>query len=553
MKLVTKIQLAFALIITIVLAQSLMTYNGVNSIGSEIDEIADYQVPINTLMMAIEKDILAEEVILYEMILAYKENDSKILKKLKEEIKEIEDGTNEKCDKATALVDAAIQQSHRSEIKNEYQKINTILVNVYEQQKEFERLLAELENDMHSTSHEKINKYKSQVSHLIHEMDQEISISARSLTFLLEASTQQAKEDEHSVTNTIITISILVFILVNIIGFLIATQFKSAIHKLQKHINYISENKDLSIQLQNNANDEMGMISRDLNGLTSSLREVIESSKNSSAENASISHELSTTSLSVGTNVEKSVVIVNDATQKAVEIKNEIISAIEDAQESKHEIVRANENLNEARTDIIALTSQVQHSAELEVDLAQRMSTLSHDADEVKTILEVISDIADQTNLLALNAAIEAARAGEHGRGFAVVADEVRKLAERTQKTLTEINATINVIVQSIVDVSGQMGANSEDIQKLADMAAEVETKINSSVDIVNLAVEASDKTVHDFERTGHNVEEIVEDVSKINEISSQNARNVEEIAAAADHLNSMTDDLHTKLEIFRT
>ena len=76
---------------------------------------------------------------------------------------------------------------------------------------------------------------------------------------------------------------------------------------------------------------------------------------------------------------------------------------------------------------------------------------------------------------------------------------------------------------------------------------------INQSVVIVNDAVKASDKTVNDFEKTGKDVESIVAQVSQINEISSKNARNVEEIAAAAEHLNSMTDELHTKLETFRT
>ncbi|MFC1797726.1 methyl-accepting chemotaxis protein [Patescibacteria group bacterium] len=553
MKLVTKIKLAFVLIIIMSLFQSLMTYNSVDSIGGEIDEIADYQVPINTLMIAIEKDILSEEVILYEMILAYKEHDDKTLKKLEAKIKEIERHTDEKCGQATALIGKAIEHSHENHIKEEYNKISTLLVKVCEQQGEFEKPLEQLERYMHGTNHSQFNEHRENIEHLIHEMDQEISKSAKSLGILLEESTQKAKEDEHYLINVLVTISIIVFILVIVIGYIISTQFKSAILKLQKHINYISENKDLSKSLDAKENDEIGMISRDLNGLVSSLREVIDSSKNSSTENASISHELSTTALGVGTNVEKSVLVVDDATQKANTIKNEIILAIADAQESKKDIITANTHLEDARQEIINLTTQVQNSAELEVELAERMTTLSHDANEVKTVLEVISDIADQTNLLALNAAIEAARAGEHGRGFAVVADEVRKLAERTQKSLTEINATINVIVQSIVDVSGQMCTNSKEIQKLSEQATEVEQKINTTVGIVNEAVEASDKTVNDFEKTGDDVQEIVEDVSKINEISSQNARNVEEIAAAADHLNSMTDDLHTKLETFRT
>ncbi len=361
-------------------------------------------------------------------------------------------------------------------------------------------------------------------------------------------------EIPNEIRNLLIIDSLIVLAVIMVISILlINASIIKPINRFKETLLDIGNNKNLTITVDENAPLEISQMAKSFNNLLKELKDLIETSKLSSSENASISHELSTTATGVGTNVEESVTVVDKATAQANEIKSEITISISDAQSSKQDIIKANENLGEASHEVVTLTSKIQHSAQLEIELSERMETLSSEANEVKTVLEVISDIADQTNLLALNAAIEAARAGEHGRGFAVVADEVRKLAERTQKSLTEINATINVIVQSITDVSGQMGSNSEEIQALAITATEVEKKINDTVAIVDEAVTASDRTVTDFEKTGANVDLIVTQVTQINEISSQNARNVEEIAAAADHLNSMTEDLHSKLETFRT
>ena len=358
----------------------------------------------------------------------------------------------------------------------------------------------------------------------------------------------------NSIRNTLIIYSLILLVIIIAISiFLINKSLIKPIEKFKETLLNIGNNKNLTLKVDENAPLELSQMAKSFNDLIKELKDLIETSKTSASENASISHELSTTAMGVGENVERSVVVIDEATKKANEIKNEIQNAISDAIESKKDIIKANDNLNLARDEIVTLTHKVQSSAQLEIELSNRMQTLSHEANEVKNVLEIISDIADQTNLLALNAAIEAARAGEHGRGFAVVADEVRKLAERTQRSLTEINATINVIVQSIIEVSSQMNSNSEEIQELSESATDVERKINESVAIVKEAVKASDKTVNDFEKTGRDVEFIVSQVSQINEISSKNARNVEEIAAAAEHLNAMTDELHAKLEIFRT
>ncbi|MFT5835376.1 MAG: methyl-accepting chemotaxis protein [Sulfurimonas sp.] len=310
---------------------------------------------------------------------------------------------------------------------------------------------------------------------------------------------------------------------------------------------------DLTKQLKVLGKDEIAEASTEINNFIEKVRVLISDAKTLSAENSSISHELSTTSVSVGKLVEESTEIVNSTTEQVTLIKNEMGSSIGEAKISKKDLEKANIFLQEANSAILDLTKEIKSSAATEVELAHKIQQLSSDTKQVKDVLGVIGEIADQTNLLALNAAIEAARAGEHGRGFAVVADEVRKLAERTQHSLVEINATINVIVQSIVDSSDQMTANSNKIEELSNTGMEVEEKINELSSVMGEATTMSDKTVANYIKAGDDLEIIIDSVGKINGLSSKNARSVEEIASAAEHLNKMTESLNSKLDDFKT
>ena len=162
--------------------------------------------------------------------------------------------------------------------------------------------------------------------------------------------------------------------------------------------------------------------------------------------------------------------------------------------DSKAKIVETSDRLNTTittitRTTIIELKNMISSAVNRihevsakENEMVGNLQILVSNANETKAILSTIGDIANQTNLLALNAAIEAARAGEHGRGFAVVADEVRKLAEITQKSLAEISATTNVLIQSISESSDSLNVNANEVNNISIEVNLISEKIDEII-----------------------------------------------------------------------
>ena len=363
------------------------------------------------------------------------------------------------------------------------------------------------------------------------------------------------QNDANANTTNFIIIAVVVLIISLIVAMLYS---KFSITKplnelILRATNLSSGDGDLTRKLEVVGKDEIAKASEAINKFIEKVRVLIAEAKDISNENSSIANELSSTSVQTGRGVENSSKILQSAGKDCAEIQSYMKDSIEVAKGGKDDLQKALTYVDETLNTISNLSSEIAQTSDIENQMAGKIEQLSRDAEQVKSVLVVINDIADQTNLLALNAAIEAARAGEHGRGFAVVADEVRKLAERTQKSLTEINATINVIVQAINESSEQMSINSKQISELTGVANNAQNTIRDMSDIMRSAIGLSDKTIEDYIKTGKDIDDIVKSMEGISQISSQSTRSVEEIASAAEHLNKMTDTLNAKLGEFRT
>ena len=351
---------------------------------------------------------------------------------------------------------------------------------------------------------------------------------------------------------TTITTTLILFILAAIVSFYTIRSISDRVNFLKNKALDIHAHHDLTLDIELEGKDEIGEISHAFNTLLKSIHETFTTASTTSHENASISSKLAATTTEIERSAKEGDALVSQSIQSSSDMEATLSRLFSMAQKQEGDINSANHKLSTTSTQVIAMAEKIQTSAQLESELSDRLSQLSSDADQVKEVLVVISDIADQTNLLALNAAIEAARAGEHGRGFAVVADEVRKLAERTQKSLTEINATINIIVQGITDASEQMVENAKHIEELSTTSCEVKDHINVTVETLSTSVASTKDSLEETTQMVERTKEMATTLKMVTDISQKNTTSISEITTAAKSLDHLGNQLNDQLQKYK-
>jgi methyl-accepting chemotaxis protein len=358
------------------------------------------------------------------------------------------------------------------------------------------------------------------------------------------------KIDDSYYLEIIIGISVIIIML--IIGYISVTNLNIQLKNLKELIGHISNNKDLSIKIEIKENNEFGQIKKLLKDFIEITKEVLQNTHSVSDENVKQTDKLKNSFNLINNKIQKERSVISDASDIAKDIEMALIEENQVSHDVKETIYEADDSLLKTIELMDNAIENILLNAQNENELAQKLNQLSANAEQVKDVLNVISEIAEQTNLLALNAAIEAARAGEHGRGFAVVADEVRKLAEKTQKSLSEIDATINIIVQSIITANYDMNNNIQNVELVTQKTKQAQQEIRDVSSKMQKAVQKVEINVSSLNKITKQMEMFLKEMNEIKQTSIENTQEIKVNNEKIENIANLAKQLLNQISQFQ-
>jgi methyl-accepting chemotaxis protein len=320
------------------------------------------------------------------------------------------------------------------------------------------------------------------------------------------------------------------------------------------HIDLMAKG-DFSIPVSEHAlrrGDEMGIFARSMDSMNSNLGHILEEAMSSSAGVASASAQLHTTAQKLSQGAGEQVTMAAQVATASTEMNQAsegIALNTNNIASSASETVRIAKGGQEIVESAIHEVNIIAQTVETASQFVKQLGTQS---EKIGDIVTAINEIADQTNLLALNAAIEAARAGEHGRGFAVVADEVRKLAERTASSTTEIGDMIDMITQGVKMTVDSMDTAKEKVVTGVRFSSQAQTALQDIISSITNLHDGIHQVATAIEELNATTDEITRDMTRASDATRESLSLSEEIAGASAGLSGLAQNLERVVQSFK-
>ncbi|RKQ18396.1 HAMP domain-containing protein [Lysinibacillus endophyticus] len=410
------------------------------------------------------------------------------------------------------------------------------------------------------------NLYKSEngTFHYVHEGkdEKEMFFTTNEITGWKLAGTMYSKEiDENALPILINTIIVIVasVIIGGIVIILIIRSITNPIHSLNRAAEKIAEG-DFTEKITLRSNDEIGKLGNSFNSMVNTLNGIIVNLKQtidhlassseqltaSSTQTSSATEQVASAIQEIASGVEKSTEKLEENEKSLVNTLESILRISEQSEEVAELARKSSKEAEDGKQSVEANLEQMKFINESVSKSNEVIQSLSHRSKEIGEILQVINDIADQTNLLALNAAIEAARAGEHGKGFAVVADEVRKLAEQSQtstKLIGEIITSIQKDTEMSVKMMGEVLRNANQGVTVTEASAEKFMHIIENSRNITPQIEEITVTMENIQES---VKDVVANAKLLTELGQENAASSEEVAASTEEQLASMEEINS-------
>jgi methyl-accepting chemotaxis protein len=309
---------------------------------------------------------------------------------------------------------------------------------------------------------------------------------------------------------------------------------------------------DLTVRMEGNYEGYFNLIKESINTLADSFNSLIQELSEAVQATASATTQISASSEEMAAGAQEQSAQASEVATAVEQMTSTIVETTKNANFAAENAKKAGDTANIGGQVVYKTVEGMNRISEVVGKAAQTVQALGKSSDQIGEIVQVINDIADQTNLLALNAAIEAARAGEQGRGFAVVADEVRKLAERTTKATKEIATMIKQIQKDTSEAVTSIQEGEKEVEKGKEMAVKSGESLKEIVNATNKVVDMINAVASASEEQSSAAEQISKSIESINNVTHESATGIQQIARASEDLNRLTENLKLLTERFR-